>query len=217
MRKTNLAKSSVTALTERSSGLLPVQGAAFLASAVSKVARLALLAALVVGLAGCLTVAVRDTSGPSAPTADEESFAEFMDVPYPAIMALERDDTFTYTRRDIQAGVVTVMGRMTVDELGAFYYDHLPGHGWSPLAEAQSVKLVSTWTKGGKVLTIIATPIIMAIGGNIRVELWVAPPHTRADLGQRAVYRNTGEAREPMVKTKPTRSNRKDGIDEENI
>jgi hypothetical protein len=170
-------------------------------------------------LTGCLTVAVRDSSGPQAPTAGEESFAEFMDVPYPATMTLEKGDTFSYSRRDIQAGVVTVIGRMTVDELGAYYDGHLPGHGWAPLAEAQNVKLVSTWTKGSKVLTIIATPIVMAIGGNLRVEMWVAPPHTKSDLGQRSVYRSDQDGGDPLVKTTPTRNPRpsKGSINEENI
>jgi hypothetical protein len=189
-------------------------------SAISGILLAILLAALVPSLTGCLTVAIRDSSGPSAPTPDEESFAEFMDVPYPAIMTLEKDDTYTYTRRDVQAGVVTVMGRMTVDELGAFYDEHLPSHGWLPVAEAQSVKLVSTWTKGSKVLTIIATPIVMAIGGNLRVELWVAAPHTKADLGQRTVYRSAHDG-EPLVKTKPVRGGgggaKKGDISEEDI
>ena len=177
---------------------------------------LALSFALIAALSGCVTMAIRDTKGPMASTSDEESFAEFMDVPYPAVMTLERDSTFSYSRREVKAGVVTVLGKMTVDELGAFYDSHLPSHGWSPLVEAQSKKLVSTWTKGGKVLTIIATPVIMAIGGNLRVELWVAPPHTKGDLGSRIVYRSSDEGKAPIVQTKPIRGN-KGGINEENI
>jgi hypothetical protein len=151
-----------------------------------------------------------------AATVDDESFAEFMDVPYPAVMTLEKAGTYSYSRRDVKAGVVTVMGKMTIDELGAFFDTHLPNHGWAPLAEAQSVKLVSTWTKGGKALTIIATPIVMAIGGNLRVELWVGAPHTKGDLGQRIIYKATDEPKEPIVQTKPIRGG-KGGINEENI
>ncbi|MDR2442383.1 MAG: hypothetical protein LBE31_02545 [Deltaproteobacteria bacterium] len=167
-------------------------------------------------LGGCLNVAIRDHSGPSSLTSGEESFAEFLDVPYPASMTLERDNTFTYSRRNVLAGVVSVVGRFSVEELALFYDQHLPGHGWTPLAEAQNVKLVSTWTKGGKVLTIIATPIIMAIGGNLRVELWVAPPHTKADLGKRMVYQNSGNEGERTYSTKPTRG-QKDGITQEDL
>ncbi|MDR1656103.1 MAG: hypothetical protein LBT47_00920 [Deltaproteobacteria bacterium] len=165
--------------------------------------------------AGCLNVAIKDTSGPKAPSRDEESFAEFLDVPYPATMTLEKDNTFTYSRRDILAGVVTVVGRMTVDELADYYDNHLPSYGWSPLAEAQNIKLVSTWTKGGKVLTVVATPIIMAIGGNLRVELWVAPPHTKGDLGNRLRYQNSESGQKPYS-TKPIR-NKNGSFDEENI
>ncbi|MDR2455899.1 MAG: hypothetical protein LBE49_04815 [Deltaproteobacteria bacterium] len=174
------------------------------------------LSGLTMALSGCVTVALRDTSGPNAATIDDESFAEFMDVPYPAIMTLEKDGTFSYMRREAKAGVVTVMGKMTVDELGAFYDAHLPGHGWSPVAEAQSNKLVSTWTKGGRALTIIATPIVMAIGGNLRVELWVGAPHTKGDLGHRVVYRSTDEGSNPVIQTRPIRGN-KGGISEEDI
>jgi hypothetical protein len=178
---------------------------------------LAWLTVLTLTLGGCL-VAIRDTSGPSAPTPDDESFAEFMDVPYPAVMALEKDDTYIYTRRDVRAGVVTLLGRMTVEELGAYYDAHLPSHGWTPVAEAQNIKLVSTWVKGGKILTIIATPVIMAIGGNLRVELWVGAPRSQADLGHRPIYRST-EGGEPIIRTTPVRGSgsRSGGIDEENI
>ena len=166
---------------------------------------------------GCLNVALRDTPGPSAPYGYEESFAEFLDVPYPATMTLEKGDTFTYTRRGVLAGVVTLVGKMTVEELGAYYDEHLPPHGWSPLSEAQNVKLVSTWTRGDKTLTIIATPIVMAIGGNLRVELWVAAPHTRADLGNRAVYRRTDEPSDPVLRTGPVRGGGGGGFGEEDI
>jgi hypothetical protein len=180
----------------------------------SRLPLLAFLLALAVAMGGC-QMAIRDSRGPSAPMPDEESFAEFMDVPFPAVMTLERDDTYTYTRKEVKAGVVTVLGRMTVEELGAFYDNHLPNHGWRPVAEAQSVKLVSSWFKEGRVLTIIATPVVMAIGGNLRVELWVAPPRSASDLGHRTIYRSTGDS-EPLLKTKPIRWG-KDEIDEEDI
>ena len=186
-------------------------------ASIVKVIQAALLMGLMAALSGCVTLALRDTSGPMAPTSDEESFAEFMDVPYPATMTLEKDATFSYTRREVKAGVVTVIGKMTVDEIGYFYDTHLPGHGWSPVAEAQSLKLVSTWTKGGKVLTIIATPIVMAIGGNLRLELWVGAPHTKGDLGQRTVYQSTGGDKGPLVETKPIRRGKNNNIEEEDL
>ncbi len=120
---------------------------------------------------------------------DEESFAEFRDVPYPANFSFSKKDSFTYHRRGILSGLVVVSGRMTVDELGAYYDLRLPGHGWSPVADIHySSALVSTWKKGDKTLTIVGRPVSFALADEVKVELWVAPPHTRDDLGQRVNY-----------------------------
>jgi hypothetical protein len=167
---------------------------------------LLLLTALLAVLPGCLNLAITDATGPAAPTPGGESFAEFMDVPYPSVMVLEKRNTYTYERRGMQAGVVTVVGNLSSDEIGAYYDLHLPSHGWSPLAEAQSSKLVATWTKGNKVLTVISTPITLSLGSDTRLELWVAPPHTKGDLGQRIVYDDTSPRRAPLVETTPIRS-----------
>jgi hypothetical protein len=174
-------------------------------------ARLFLILACLLSLVGCVNVALTKTRGESAPTAEGESFAEFMDIPYPSVMALETKNTFTYTRRGIQAGVVTVVGNLSADEIGAYYDSHLPNHGWTPLAEAQSAKLVSTWTKGQKVLTIISSPLTLSLGSDTRLELWVAPPHTKNDLGERIVYDSTAPREEPVIKTAPIRGGEKKG------
>ncbi|MDR1308532.1 MAG: hypothetical protein LBL95_01315 [Deltaproteobacteria bacterium] len=169
-------------------------------------------------LPGCLNVAFGDARGPSAPTAEGESFAEFMDLPYPPVMTLETRNTFAYERKGIRAGVVTVVGRLSADEIGAYYDSHLPAHGWAPLAEAQSTKLVSTWTKGQKVLTIVTSPITLSIGSDTRLELWVAPPHSQGDLGQRIVYGSTGPREEAVIQTTPIRGGpRQGGFTEEDI
>jgi hypothetical protein len=165
---------------------------------------------------GCLTLS--DTRRSASPPPDGESYSEFMDVPYPSFMTLESKNSFTYTRKGVKAGVVSVVGRMSADEIGAYYDSHLPGHGWTPLAEAQSGKLISTWTKGQKALTIIATPLNLSLSGDIRVELWVAPPHTKGDLDQRIVYDSGPSQAEPVVETKPVRGGKKRGsFSEEDI
>jgi hypothetical protein len=157
-------------------------------------------------LSGCINIAITDATGPSAPTPEGESFAEFMDVPYPSVMVLEKRNTFTYERKGMLAGVITAVGNLSADELGAYFDLHLPAHGWSPLAEAQSAKLVSIWTKGNRYLTIISSPISLSLGSDTRLELWVAPPHTGEDLNQRIVYQDTGPNRDPIIRTTPIRS-----------
>ncbi|MDR3135642.1 MAG: hypothetical protein LBU69_06075 [Deltaproteobacteria bacterium] len=169
-------------------------------------------------LSGCLNFALTKTRGESAPTADGESFSEFMDIPYPSIMTLESKNSSTYTRKDIKAGVVSVVGHLSADEVGAYYDSHLPRHGWAPLAEAQSGKLVSTWAKGQRVLTIIASPLTLSLGSDLRLELWVAPPHTKGDLGQRIVYDSSAPTGEKIIETTPIRNRNRTGtFSEEDI
>jgi hypothetical protein len=146
-----------------------------------------------------------------------ESFAEFLDVPYPSIMGLDRQATFTYNRRGVLAGTVVVAGRMTLDEVGEYFDLHLPSHGWTPLAEGQGAKLVTTWVKDKKVLTIIASSVFAIAGQDTRVEIWVQAPFNKSDLGHRVVYRKSPEKRE-IFSTTPQRSTKdKDGVSEENI
>ena len=149
---------------------------------------------------GGLTACVEKITAPFTGTTvnrDEESFAEFRDVPYPANMSFNKQESFTYSRRDVTSGLVVVSGRMNVDELGAYYDLHLPGHGWSPLADIHySSALVSTWKKGNKVLTVVGRPVAFSIGSDLKVELWVAPPYTKDDLGERTAYQKP-TVREP--------------------
>jgi hypothetical protein len=173
-----------------------------------------LLAVLTIGLTGCLKPIIAPFGGRSSPPADGESFAEFLDIPYPSVMALDRSKTFTYTRRGILSGTIVVAGRMTVDEVGQYFDQHLPGHGWTPLAEAQGERLVSTWVKDKKVLTILAISALAISGRDSRVEIWVAPPHLASDLGQRVVYTKPPEGRE--FSTTPQRR-RSGSINEENL
>jgi hypothetical protein len=59
--------------------------------------------------------------------------------------------------------------------------------------------------EGSKVLTVITNPVTFSIGGSTRLELWIAPPHTKADLTQRVVYDSTGPRNEPIYQTTPIR------------
>ncbi|UQZ89742.1 hypothetical protein C4J81_11200 [Deltaproteobacteria bacterium Smac51] len=171
-----------------------------------RILSIAVLMIAVSGLTGCVEKITTPFTGTTV-NRDEESFAEFSDVPYPANMSFSKKDSFTYSRRGVFSGLVVVSGRMNVDELGAYYDLHLPGHGWSPVAEVHySSALVSTWKKGDKVLTIIGKPVSFSIGSDLRVELWVAPPHTKDDLGQRVAYQK------PTVKESGTTTSSSGGL-----
>jgi hypothetical protein len=154
--------------------------------------------------------------GKQVPVLEGESFAEFLDVPYPSVMGLDRPLTFTYTRRGTLSGTIVVAGRMTLDEVGQYYDQHLPRHGWRPLAEAQGSKIVSTWVKDNKVLTIIVSSAFAITGQDSRVEIWVSPPRSQSDLGQRVIYKKPAESKGEIFSTKPQRR-RGDGVTEENL
>ncbi|MDR2140680.1 MAG: hypothetical protein LBR11_02650 [Deltaproteobacteria bacterium] len=175
-----------------------------------------LLTLVFLGLTGCVRPIIAPFGGKDSPPLEGESFAEFLDVPYPSVMGLDRQSTYVYKRRGIQAGTIVVAGRMTVDEVGEYYDQHLPSHGWSPLAEAQGSKLVSTWTKDKKVLTIIVSSVFSITGQDSRVEIWVSPPHLSSDLGQRVVYKKPPEPGE-TYSTTPQRRPNKGSVSEENL
>jgi len=139
-----------------------------------------------------------------------------MDVPYPSIFSQDKKNSFTYSRRNIISGVVTVVGRLNLDEVGAYYDQHLPFYGWTPVAEAQGSKLISTWKKGEAILTIIAQPASFSIGNDTRVELWISPPHLSGDLGQRVIYQGTNKGE--TYSTTPVRTGKTSGqVQEENL
>jgi hypothetical protein len=153
------------------------------------------LLVLAFGLSGCVRPVLAPFGG-SKPPVDGESFAEFLDVPYPSNMGLDRSLTFTYERRGVLSGTIVVAGRLTMDEAAAYFDLHLPGHGWVPVAEAQGQKIVSTWRKGQKYLTIIVSPAFAIAGQDSRIEIWVAPPRSESDLGKRVIYKKPAESKE---------------------
>jgi hypothetical protein len=175
------------------------------------------LVLLALGLAGCVRPVLAPFGGKgSPPVLEGESFAEFLDLPYPSAMGLDRSATFTYERRGVKAGTVVVAGRMTMDEVGEYFDLHLPSHGWSPVAEAQGPKIVSTWVKGDKYLTIIVSPAFAITGQDSRIEMWISPPHLKSDLGKRVVYQKPNERRE-IFSTKPQRKSKDGEVSEEDL
>ncbi|MDR2422254.1 MAG: hypothetical protein LBE01_02620 [Deltaproteobacteria bacterium] len=169
---------------------------------------------LLVGLTACLKPVLAPFGGKDAPVLEGESFAEFLDVPYPSVMGLDRQSTFAYDRRGVHSGTFVVVGRMTLDEVGEYFDLHLPAHGWTPLAEAQGPKLVSTWVKEKKVLTIVVSQAFAIAGQDSRVEIWVSPPRYQSDLGQRVVYKKPPE---PGKTRSTTPIRRSGGVSEEDI
>jgi hypothetical protein len=149
-----------------------------------------------------LTPAVPDDS-----RRDDENFQDFMDVPYPSDMILERGETVIFTRRDVLSGRIAVAGPLSTDEILEYYDRHLPKHGWTPRAEVTAGKTtVSTWSKGAKTLTIVAESVTLSVGARSKATLYVAPPHTKEDLGHRTVYQSTQRESRETFSTTPIRS-----------
>ncbi|MDR2405144.1 MAG: hypothetical protein LBE27_02095 [Deltaproteobacteria bacterium] len=125
---------------------------------------------------------------------EDENFQDFLDVPYPSAMTVEKSKVQVYDRRGVLSGTYSILGKLSPDEILDYYDRHLPKHGWQPLSEAQTEsEIISTWTKGNKTLIIQTSKVTLAIGADTRAKIWVAPPHTKSDLGKRVIYRDTSE------------------------
>jgi hypothetical protein len=141
----------------------------------------------------CTTI-LAPAGKPAPHTREDENFQDFLDVPYPSAMEVEKSKIQVYERRGVLCGTYSLIGSLSPDELMDYYDRHLPPHGWIPLAEVQTEReVVSTWTKGKKTLTIQSSMVTMAIGADVRLRVWVASPHTKDDLGKRIIYRDTSD------------------------
>ncbi|MDR2339461.1 MAG: hypothetical protein LBF40_04935 [Deltaproteobacteria bacterium] len=149
---------------------------------------------------------------------EDENFQDFMDVPYPSALILERSKVQVYDRRGIKCGTYSLLGKLSPDEIMDYYDRHLPPYGWSPQAEAQTEdQIVSTWVKGNKTLTLEASKVTLAIGADTRLTVWMASPHTKGDLGKRVIYRDTS-APGKTYRTTPIRGKgEQSGVTEENL
>jgi hypothetical protein len=142
-------------------------------------------------LAAC-SAALTPLGSPREEGRDDENFQDFMDIPFPSIMAVEKGNVVVFTRRGVLSGYIPLMGALSIDELLDYYDRHLPGHGWAPHSEVQTERgAVSTWIKSGKTLSLVLTQPKLSIGVNATLQIWVAPPHTKDDLGNRVIYRDT--------------------------
>jgi hypothetical protein len=137
---------------------------------------------------------------------DDENFQDFLDVPFPSEMTLEKGQSVVYQRRDVTSGRLVGVVSMSTDEMLDYYDRHLPRHGWTPRAEVAAGKTsVSTWSKGTKTLTVVAEQVTLSVGARSRVTLYIAPPHNKEDLGQRTVYQTTQREHRERYSTTPIR------------
>ncbi|MDR2460146.1 MAG: hypothetical protein LBE38_05120 [Deltaproteobacteria bacterium] len=150
---------------------------------------------------------------------EDENFQDFLDIPFPTDMNVEKSKTVVFTRREVLSGHLSLVGSLSRDELMDYFDRHLPPHGWTPHSEVMAgEEIVATWAKPGKTLTIIASKPTLALGVNSRAELYIAPPLTKDDLGQRTIYEST--TRPPSsYSTTPVRSQggTSSSIGEENL
>ncbi|MDR2612644.1 MAG: hypothetical protein LBG06_07445 [Deltaproteobacteria bacterium] len=166
-------------------------------------ASLLLLAPLLL-CASC--IAALTPAAPDDSRRDDENFQDFLDVPFPSEMTLEKGRTVVFTRRDVLSGSITIVGPLSTDEILAYFDRHLERHGWTPRAEVTTLKTtVSTWSKGSKTLTVVAEEVTLSVGARSRATLYVAPPHTQEDLGRRTVYQSTEREHRERYSTTPIR------------
>ncbi|MDR2351903.1 MAG: hypothetical protein LBF22_01870 [Deltaproteobacteria bacterium] len=125
---------------------------------------------------------------------EDENFQDFLDVPYPSAMTVEKSKVQVYERRGVLCGTYSILGKLSPDEIMDYFDRHLPNYGWSPHSEVQIENdILSTWTKGNKTLSILTSKVTLSIGADSRARIFVAAPHTKSDLGKRVIYRSTSE------------------------
>jgi hypothetical protein len=181
-----------------------------------------LLAVLSLLLTASCSFSLSNAGDEYVPPPENENFQDFTDVPYPTEMSVEKGKTVVFTRRDVLSGRVSVTGPLTNDELLDYFDRHLPGHGWTPHSEVRTPdETVSTWAKPGKTLTLMVTKPTLSLGVKSRVDIFVAPPHTKDDLGKRTVYESSKSGSKTYsttpIRTPGSSGTRTTGIGEEDI
>ena len=183
-----------------------------------KVLSLALLSAAAAFFLSC-TALLAPAGRPAAEAHEDENFQDFLDVPYPTAMTLEKSTLQVFQRRGVLSGTYSLVGPLSPDEIMDYYDRHLTPHGWSTVSEVQTEKeILSVWSKGQKTLILHASKVTLSLGADTRVRVWMGAPHTAGDLGKRVIYRDTSEPGRTWSST-PIRERGGSGSDvsEENI
>ncbi|MBS3780508.1 MAG: hypothetical protein KGY41_08945 [Desulfovermiculus sp.] len=106
-------------------------------------------------------------------TQGSESLAyQFSDVPVPAEMKLQSDESFIMQTPQVKAGALVYTGwRVDPSSLSTFYMRNMPQEGWTPLSYFQYGHYLLVFHKAEKV------SVIRINKGRLttKMEIWVSP------------------------------------------
>ena len=95
----------------------------------------------------------------------------FKDIPLPVGLKEDLDRTFVYQSSSLEVGRMVYSTRSTIYELTQFFLTECPTAGWKlrNVLEAEAKTLV--FTKPGKELEIVVTPLSVASGRRVSITL----------------------------------------------
>lgn len=126
----------------------------------SRIAPLALAAALFV-LPGCATTSAKPVdSGPASGSAGAETYDNpnyyylFDDILVPSSMEHSTGDDFSFDTQQFKAGIQVFTGRVVFDDLINFFLNNMAKDGWKKVSAVRSQKSILIFEKTNKAATI---------------------------------------------------------------
>jgi hypothetical protein len=124
------------------------------------------------------------------------AYFDFSDVKTPGSMTLDRDESFVYETNSVRAGVLALSGSASMEEILAFYEDHMPRDGWTMLSSFKYQKNVLIFTKTDKVCLITThRPNLLS---KTALEVWVAPVRPGQTVPMDGLSPIVGNTLEPL-------------------
>ena len=119
-------------------------------------------------------------------TQETESFAyQFNDVPVPAEMKLQSDESFIMQTPQVKAGALVYTGWVDPSSLSTFFMRNMPQEGWTSLSYFQYGHYLLVFRKAEKV------SVIRINKGHLttKLEIWVSPAISSptSDLSERVL------------------------------
>ena len=135
-----------------------------------------LLLLLVAWIGGCASSSSTNSPPPSQATLQKDAssiptYYDFGDVMIPSELSLVREESFVYATSGINAGVLTLKGRVDRDSLITFFENNMAKDNWRMISSFRAPKAILLFQKDNRWC------IISIEDGfwNELVKVWVAP------------------------------------------
>jgi len=120
--------------------------------------------------------APKDSSSYTAPVVEAPGLAlspdqRFKDSPLPVGLKEDPDRTFVYQSSNLEVGRMVYSTRSTVYELTQFFLTECPTAGWKLRNVLEAEAKTLAFTKPGKELEVVVTPLNVASGRRVSITL----------------------------------------------